>query len=69
MQQEMTRLDVRRNLISEVASLFWAPKALVGFQIQEILKTTQETAGTRESNQHLPEGGRSQFAQDLQQAV
>lgn len=67
-QQEMTRLDVRRNLVSEVASLFWAPKALVGFQIQEILKTTQQTTGTRESNQHLPEGGRSQVAQDLQQA-
>lgn len=41
MQQEMARLDVRRNIVSELASLFWAPKALVGFQIQEVLKSAR----------------------------
>lgn len=40
MQAELNRLDVRRNVVSELAALFWAPKALVGFQIQEILRTT-----------------------------
>lgn len=39
LQREISRLDVRRNLVSELASLFWAPKALIGFQIQEMLKS------------------------------
>ena len=46
MQVELNRLDVRRNVVSELASLFWAPKALVGFQIQEILRTTHEDAAS-----------------------
>ena len=69
MQHEMTRLDVRRNLVAEVASLFWAPKALVGFQIQEILKTKQEAiVSTPVPSSHLSENGRNQGSQDLQQA-
>ena len=69
MQHEMTRLDVRRNLVAEVASLFWAPKALVGFQIQEILKTKQEAIVTTPlTSSPLSESGRSQGSQDLQQA-
>ncbi|NDE13431.1 hypothetical protein EBZ80_00680 [bacterium] len=44
MQVELNRLDVRRNVVAELASLFWAPKALIGFQIQEILRMTHEDA-------------------------
>lgn len=35
---EMAKLDVRRNVVSELASLFWVPKSLVCFQLQDILR-------------------------------
>ena len=34
---EMAKLDTRRNVISELATLFWVPKSLIGFQLQDIL--------------------------------
>lgn len=45
LQHEMARLDVRRNLVAELAALFWAPKALIGFQIQEVLKAGRRSTG------------------------
>ena len=38
LQEEMAKLDVRRNLILELAGIFWAPKLLVGYQLQSILE-------------------------------
>ena len=70
-QQEMNRLDVRRNVVAELASLFWAPKALVGFQIQEMLRTTQQQIFSRnatETNAVLDGSGRGQINFDLPQA-
>lgn len=37
--EEMAKLDSRRNVISELASLFWVPKSLIGFQLQDILRS------------------------------
>lgn len=34
---EMAKLDSRRNVVSELATLFWVPKSLVGFQLTDIL--------------------------------
>ena len=34
---ELSKLDSRRNVVSELAALFWVPKSLVGFQLQELL--------------------------------
>lgn len=42
--QEMAKLDSRRNMISELATLFWVPKSLVGFQLQDIVRTGQRVA-------------------------
>ncbi len=39
LQAEMAKLDSRRNIISELAALFWVPKSLIGFQLQEILRS------------------------------
>ncbi len=37
--QELAKLDVRRNVVSDLANLFWVPKSLVGFQMQEMVRT------------------------------
>ena len=36
---EMAKLDSRRNVVSELAALFWVPKSLIGFQLQDILRS------------------------------
>lgn len=36
---EMAKLDSRKNVVSELATLFWVPKSLIGFQLQDILRT------------------------------
>lgn len=42
LRQEMAKLDARKNLIADLAVLFWAPKSLISFQIQDILRLEQE---------------------------
>ena len=34
---EMSRLDSRRNVVSELAALFWVPKSLLTFQMQQAI--------------------------------
>jgi coenzyme F420-reducing hydrogenase delta subunit len=70
MQVELNRLDVRRNVVSELASLFWAPKALVGFQIQEILRSTHDAAATMLNTRDgiHGESGLQGTSQEMQQA-
>ncbi len=41
---EMAKLDSRRNVVSELATLFWVPKSLVGFQLQDILRSGERPA-------------------------
>jgi len=41
--QEMVKLDSRKNVISELAALFWVPKSLVCFQMQDILRSGERT--------------------------
>ncbi len=38
LMQEMAKLDLRRNVVSELSALFWVPKSLVCFQMQDILR-------------------------------
>lgn len=40
LREEMSRLDNRRNVVTELAALFWVPKSLVCFQIQESVRQT-----------------------------
>ena len=35
---EMVKLDARRNVVSELAGLFWVPKSLICFQLQETVR-------------------------------
>lgn len=38
MVQEMGKLDARKNITSELASVFWVPKSLVSFQLQDSIR-------------------------------
>lgn len=38
LRDEMGRLDNRRNVVNELAALFWVPKSLVCFQIQDAVR-------------------------------
>ena len=38
LMSEMMKLDSRKNVISELATIFWVPKSLIGFQLQDILR-------------------------------
>lgn len=35
MLAEMAKLDARRNMVSELSALFWVPKSVVSFQMQD----------------------------------
>lgn len=37
--EELGKIDSRKNIIWELATAFWAPKTLVGFQMQDILRS------------------------------
>ncbi len=37
LRHELSKLDTRKNVVSELAALFWVPKSLIGFQLQELL--------------------------------
>ena len=41
---EMAKLDSRKNIINELAALFWVPKSLVGFQLQDVVRSGQRPA-------------------------
>lgn len=42
--QEMSKMDSRKNVIAELATIFWVPKSLVSFQLQELV-TESRTPG------------------------
>lgn len=39
---EMAKLDSSKNIIAELSTSFWVPKSLVGFQLQDILRTGEQ---------------------------
>lgn len=41
---EMARVDARRNIISELSALFWIPKSLLTFQLQQAIGQSRETS-------------------------
>ena len=48
--EEMSKLDSRKNVISELAALFWVPKSLIGFQMQDILRSGERLALTNKNS-------------------
>jgi hypothetical protein len=45
--EEMGKLDARRNVVAELATLFWVPKLLISFQMQDILRTGERPVSVR----------------------
>lgn len=41
---EMSKLDARRNVVAELAALFWVPKSLVCLQLQDIVRNRDQIA-------------------------
>lgn len=46
---EMGRLDSRRNVVSELAALFWIPKSLLTFQLQQVIRQAPATTTVGQS--------------------
>ncbi len=46
--EEMARLDSRRNVVTELAALFWIPKSLLTLQLQQAIR--HETAASTVTN-------------------
>lgn len=42
LQAEMAKLDSRKNVVNELATLFWLPKSLVCLQLQDIVRTNDK---------------------------
>lgn len=55
---ELNKLDSRRNVIAELAAVFWVPKSLISFQLQDIVCDTIQTPRNvpgLEGSRRLPE--------------
>ena len=46
-REELARIDSRRNIISELAALFWIPKSLLTFQMKTLLLGSSAVTATR----------------------
>jgi hypothetical protein len=45
-RDELSRLDSRRNVVADLAALFWIPKSLLTFQLQSLILGNSSDAGT-----------------------
>lgn len=41
--QEMSKMDGRKNVIAELAAIFWVPKSLVSFQLQDLVSDSSDS--------------------------
>lgn len=44
LQSEVAKLDSRRNLVADLAAIFWIPKTLLGFQLQDVVRMGETAA-------------------------
>ena len=54
---EMGRVDSRRNLISELSALFWIPKSLLTFQLQQTIGQSTVTTNTTTTGRQVEMAG------------
>ena len=54
-KSEMAKIDARKDLITELSTIFWVPKILIGFQLQMMLKqrTHLQPAALTQNNQEI----------------
>ncbi|NRA45964.1 MAG: hypothetical protein HRU09_13510 [Oligoflexales bacterium] len=51
--EEMSKMDSRRNMISELSAMFWVPKSLIGFQLQDTVRSGQKVFMSIEADKAL----------------
>ncbi len=51
--QEMSKMDSRKNVIAELATIFWVPKSLVSFQLQELVSESRNPVRTFDTTSTL----------------
>lgn len=39
LMEELAKIDVRKNLIADLSTLFWVPKSLLGYQLQDLIRS------------------------------
>lgn len=44
LQEELAKSDVRKNIVSDLSALFWAPKSLISFQLQDMVRHSRAVA-------------------------
>ena len=49
LKAEMLKMDARKNIVSELAGLFWVPKSLVCFQLQDMVRQAAMPEGASRS--------------------
>lgn len=49
--EELVKLDTRKNVVAELATLFWVPKSLIGFQLQDLFRSGEEMAPSLSAEQ------------------
>ncbi|RZA23963.1 MAG: hypothetical protein EOP10_11290 [Proteobacteria bacterium] len=50
---ELSKMDSRKNVIAELATIFWVPKSLVSFQLQELVAESKNTTRVLETTNNL----------------
>lgn len=51
--EELVKLDTRKNVVAELATLFWVPKSLIGFQLQDLFRSGEEVASSTTAEQTI----------------
>ena len=51
---ELLSLDARKNVVAELSALFWVPKSLICFQLQEMLKYSDEQSSVVSEDEMIP---------------
>jgi hypothetical protein len=50
LSKELAKLDLRRNVIAELSALFWVPKSIICFQLQDVLRAPTTEIGIATDN-------------------
>lgn len=57
LKKEFSTLDPRKNVVAEAAAMFWVPRSLVCFQLQDIVRMAPFQAAQTDLPQHRPVSG------------
>ncbi len=50
--EEVAKSDTRKNMVADLSALFWAPKSLLGYQLQDMIR--HSTGHAADTNRYQP---------------